>query len=143
MTTSGPERIAFFVSSHGFGHASRSCAVMQALREKQPALGLRVYTETPEWFFRDAVGDVDYRQLRTDVGLVQRSPLKEDIPATLKKLAQFMPFSPAAVDALAEEIADQDLVGISQTRRTAVLHRALRYSNRPMNAALRMIQPMG
>ena len=110
MTTSGPERIAFFVSSHGFGHASRSCAVMQALREKQPALGFRVYTETPEWFFRDAVGDVDYRRLRTDVGLVQRSPLKEDIPATLKELAQFMPFFPAAVDALAAEIADQDLV---------------------------------
>ena len=110
MTTSAPERIAFFVSSHGFGHASRACAVMQALREQRPAVELRVYTETPEWFFRDSVGDVHYRHLRTDVGLVQRSPLLEDIPATIEELARFMPFRPAVVDSLAAEIADCELV---------------------------------
>jgi hypothetical protein len=110
MTTPRRERIAFFVSSHGFGHASRACAVMQALRQKRPELELRIYTETPEWFFRDSVGDVDYRRLQTDIGLVQRSPLLEDIPATIEKLAGFMPFHPAVVDGLAAEIADCDLV---------------------------------
>lgn len=110
MTKAGPDRIAFFVSSHGFGHASRACAVMQALREQRPAIGLRVYTETPEWFFRDSVGDVDYRSLRTDIGLVQRSPLLEDVPATIEELARFMPFRPTVVDGLAAEVADCDRV---------------------------------
>ncbi|WP_410346789.1 hypothetical protein [Thioalkalivibrio sp.] len=110
MNGSRPVRISFFVSSHGFGHASRACAVMQSLRRQQPDLSLRVYTRTPEWFFRDSVGRLDYRAWQTDIGLVQRSPLREDVPATLAELAAFMPFRPGVVDRLAAEIADQDLV---------------------------------
>lgn len=110
MNASAPARIAFFVSSHGFGHASRACAVMQSLRRQRPDVELRVYTRTPEWFFRDSVGELDYRGRQTDVGLVQRSPLLEDLPATLVELAAFMPFRSRAVDHLAAEIADQDLV---------------------------------
>lgn len=110
MNGSRPLRISFFVSSHGFGHASRACAVMQSLRRQQPDLSLRVYTRTPEWFFRDSVGKLDYRAMQTDIGLVQRSPLLEDVPATLAELAAFMPFRPGVVDGLAAEIADQDLV---------------------------------
>ncbi|MCA1791478.1 MAG: hypothetical protein LC667_17015, partial [Thioalkalivibrio sp.] len=68
------------------------------------------YTETPAWFFRDSVGEVDYRALRTDIGLVQRSPLLEDIPATLEQLAAFMPFRPALVNKLARQIVDRNLV---------------------------------
>jgi len=83
---------------------------MQAVRQERPKSELRVYTETPEWFFHDSVGDVDYRRLRTDIGLVQRSPLLEDIPATIAELARFMPFDPAVVDGLGAEIADCDLV---------------------------------
>ncbi len=32
----GRRRIAYFVTAHGFGHASRSCGVMQAVLEKNP-----------------------------------------------------------------------------------------------------------
>jgi hypothetical protein len=110
MQATKPPRIAFFVSSHGFGHAARACAVMQSLRRLRPDSELRVYTETPAWFFRDSVGEVDYRSLRTDIGLVQRSPMLEDIPATLEQLAAFMPFRPALVDELARQILYRDLV---------------------------------
>lgn len=110
MTAQERPRIVFFVSSHGFGHAARACAVMQSLRRLRPGVELRVYTETPEWFFRDSVGTVDYRILRTDIGLVQRSPLHEDVPATIEELAAFMPFRPAVVDGLAAANADRDLL---------------------------------
>ncbi|TVP88951.1 MAG: hypothetical protein EA347_05110 [Thioalkalivibrio sp.] len=110
MNGSRPARITFFVSSHGFGHASRAGAVMQALRQQRPEVELRVYTGTPEWFFRHSVGDLDYRTCQTDIGLVQRSPLIEDVPATLAELRAFMPFRPGVVDRLAAEIVDQDLV---------------------------------
>lgn len=32
--------IAFFISAHGFGHASRASAVMAALRQRDPACRL-------------------------------------------------------------------------------------------------------
>lgn len=110
MTARETPRIVFFVSSHGFGHAARACAVMQSLREQQPDVQLRVYTQTPEWFFRDSVGKTDYRTLRTDIGLVQLSPLQEDVTATIEELSAFMPFRPSEVYGLAAAIADQDLV---------------------------------
>ncbi len=105
-----PPRISFVVSSHGFGHAARACALMQALRRLLPELELRVYGGTPEWFFKKSVGAIDYRHLDTDVGLVQRSPLLEDIPATLERLAEFMPFRGERVENLARELRGQDLV---------------------------------
>nr|WP_296751272.1 hypothetical protein [Thioalkalivibrio sp.] len=83
---------------------------MQSLRRLRPDSELRVYTETPAWFFRDSVGEVDYRPLRADIGLVQRSPMLEDIPATLNELAAFLPFRPALVNELARQIADRDVV---------------------------------
>ena len=57
--------IAFFVTPHGFGHASRTCAVMAALRERNSTLGFEIYTTVPEWFFKASIQTepvCEYRQ---------------------------------------------------------------------------------
>ena len=73
----GARRLAYFVSPHGFGHAARACAVMQAVRTAWPDVVFEVFTLVPEWFFAESLGSgFRHHLLRTDVGLVQRTTLR-------------------------------------------------------------------
>jgi hypothetical protein len=79
--------VAFFVSPHGFGHAARACAVMAEMRRQCPAIHFEVFTEVPRWFFSESLPRCfSYHHLASDVGLVQRSPLIEDLEATIDRL---------------------------------------------------------
>ena len=84
--------ISYFVSSHGFGHAARACAVIEKLSTLTDT-NLIIFSETPKWFFDNSLRiDFEYYSIRTDVGLVQRSPLVEDLEKTLLELEDFYPF---------------------------------------------------
>lgn len=83
-------RLAWFVSPHGFGHAARSAAVMEALGLRLAGLELDLWTTVPEWFFRESLTvPFRYRPLACDVGLVQKSPVEEDLPATVAGLERW------------------------------------------------------
>ena len=98
-------RIAYFVTAHGFGHASRSCGVMQALLEKNPQSQFEIFTEVPKWFFTDSLDvDVGYNRIKTDVGMVQTSPFQADLDATIAQLKQFLPFNSRSTTTLANKI---------------------------------------
>ena len=84
--------ISFFVSSHGFGHAARACAIIDNLSILTNT-NFFIFTETPKLFFDNSLRiDFDYYPIRTDVGLVQRNPLVEDLEKTLLELEDFYPF---------------------------------------------------
>lgn len=100
MTT--PLRLAYFITSHGFGHAARAAAVMAALQEHHPAIQFDIFTQVPRWFFHDSlVRDFRYYHVCTDVGLVQTTALDEDLLATAQRLAAFLPYKQALVTTLA------------------------------------------
>jgi len=81
-------RVAYFVSPHGFGHAARACAVMEAMTLLCPEMHFDIYTEVPRWFFAESLSrKFSYRCFPSDVGLVQISPLSEDLQATVVRLA--------------------------------------------------------
>lgn len=102
-------RIAFFITPHGFGHAARACAIMEALYRRQDECRFDIFTRIPHWFFKDSLPPCfQYHDLASDVGLVQRSPLEVDLDATLEQLDAFLPFSNDTVSALAETIARLD-----------------------------------
>jgi hypothetical protein len=86
----GRKRIAYFVSPHGFGHAARTAAIVEALGERFPELEVDLWTSVPEWFFAESL-TVPYRYqgLACDVGLVQKSPMEEDLDASLVELGEF------------------------------------------------------
>ena len=87
------KRIAYFVSHHGFGHAARASAVMQAIHSLRPDIEFELFTRAPRWFFDMSLTfRYGYQEITTDVGLIQQSPLEEDLPATIRKLANFLPF---------------------------------------------------
>jgi hypothetical protein len=97
--------IAYFISPHGYGHAARGSAVMAALHNLKPALRFEIFTQVPEWFFQESLpGSFGYHSLLTDIGLVQKSSLVEDLPATVQRLQEFLPFDPANIDQLAGQV---------------------------------------
>ncbi len=86
----GLTRFAYFVSPHGFGHAARTAAIVEALAHRLPACRVDLWTSVPRWFFEESL-TVPYllHELECDVGLVQKSPVAEDLPASLAALQRF------------------------------------------------------
>ncbi|MDE0820571.1 MAG: hypothetical protein OSA95_05595, partial [Opitutales bacterium] len=103
--------IACFLSSHGYGHAARTCAILNAAAELEPTLRVQLFTEVPEWFFAESL-EIPYQLhiCKTDVGLVQTSVFSHDVAATLRELDEYFPLSDAYVDDLASKISGCQLV---------------------------------
>ncbi len=99
-------RIAYFISPHGFGHAARACAVMDAAYLLSPRLRFEIFTTVPRWFFQESLSrSFGYHPLLTDIGLVQETPLHSDLSMTLDRLNRFYPFEGGHLDGLAREIS--------------------------------------
>jgi len=97
--------IAYFVSPHGFGHASRSSAIMEALYELEPDIRFEIFTSLPFWFFEESVlCGFGFHSLLTDIGLVHKSSLDEDIPETVRSLERFLPFDRSLIKGLAGQL---------------------------------------
>lgn len=78
---------------------------MTALGELLPSAHFEIYSKVPRWFFEDSVAaPFTYHSLLTDLGLVQSTPLREDLGATVRALDDFLPFDPIAIKALAARI---------------------------------------
>lgn len=88
------KNVAYFISPHGFGHAARACAVIQAANTVLPNVHFHLFTTVPEWFFQNSLeSNWSYHSLLCDIGLVQKTAFQEDIEATLRELGRFLPFS--------------------------------------------------
>ncbi len=99
-------RLAYFISSHGFGHAARASAVMKALLKKHPQLRFIIFTQTPQWFFQETLSDrFEYVNVQTDVGMVQQNPTREDFAASISALNAFKNNFHAQARALAGRLA--------------------------------------
>lgn len=87
------KRIAYFISPHGFGHAARAAAVMQAISDLDDSVGFEIFTTVPSWFFQDSLSaSFSCHALLTDIGLVQISAFQADLDQTLRSLDDFLPF---------------------------------------------------
>lgn len=98
--------IAYFISPHGFGHAARAAAVMAAIHQLSPTVHFEIFTQVPEWFFAESLTvPFGYHPLLTDIGLVQQNSLIEDLPGTLRRLEDFLPFAPEQLEGLARQLS--------------------------------------
>jgi UDP:flavonoid glycosyltransferase YjiC (YdhE family) len=97
--------MAYFVSPHGYGHAARAAAIMIALQKHLEVTRFEIFTRVPAWFFADSLtSPFGYHPLLTDIGLAQKNSLTEDLPETLRRLAEFLPFDAALVADLARQL---------------------------------------
>ena len=77
-----------YATGHGFGHMTRLCEVLRAVRERAPSLPITFVGTLPERLVRRAVpGPLAFRAVATDVGLVQRDALEIDEPASAARCA--------------------------------------------------------
>jgi hypothetical protein len=82
--------VVFYVSGHGFGHASRIIEVVNALQAKAPRVSVHVRTSAPRWLFDLTVrGRMTLDHAVTDVGVVQIDSLTPDLRATLDRATAF------------------------------------------------------
>ena len=99
--------IACFITPHGYGHAARAAAVMEALAQSASGtVEFHIFTKVPRWFFRDSLTvPFHYHPVLTDIGLVQKTPLQADLRETVERLDRFLPFEGSAVEALARRVS--------------------------------------
>jgi hypothetical protein len=91
--------VAFYISGHGFGHASRSIELINALIDRRPGLGVIVRTQAAAWLFRrTAHPSVELSPVQTDTGVVQIDSLRLDAAETIHRAHEFMTFFDQRVD---------------------------------------------
>ncbi len=95
--------VVFYISGHGFGHASRNIEVINALLATQPDLKVIVRTSAAEWLFRRTVlGPFQYLRLEADPGVVQIDSLRLDANETVRRATAYV----RDLDRAAREEAD-------------------------------------
>lgn len=97
------------LSSHGFGHGSRTAAVLAEVAARRPHWRLVLSTALPEDFLALAFGSVpvERRPCQWDVGVIQADALSVDPPATLAALERLEAALPAQLQAEAAWLAGQ------------------------------------
>jgi hypothetical protein len=82
-----PPIVYVAITGHGFGHATRTTAVMNEIRQRCPEVIFLVTSTAPRWLLdRQIQGEFIHRPRSLDVGVVQKDSLKMDRAATLEKL---------------------------------------------------------
>jgi L-arabinokinase len=71
-------RIVFYISGHGFGHASRDIELIGAIAAAQDDARFIVRTAVPAWLFERARARTEVQPLEADTGLVQIDSLRFD-----------------------------------------------------------------
>jgi L-arabinokinase len=88
MTVGAP--LVFYISGHGFGHASRDIEVINTLGRRRPGVRILVRTTVPPWFFeQSAQVPMELQQAEVDTGVVQIDSLRLDEDATARQAARF------------------------------------------------------
>jgi hypothetical protein len=106
--------IVFYVSGHGFGHATRSIELLKVLAARIPDARIVVRTAAPLWLFRaTAPKTVELATVETDVGVVQIDSINIDERETAIRAARFY----SAFD----ERADAEAAFLEMERATIVL----------------------
>ena len=82
--------VVFYITGHGFGHAVRQIAIVNALAHRRPDVGIVVRSSVAPWLFARSVrASVRLEPGVVDTGAVQRGSLDVDIPATLAAAQAF------------------------------------------------------
>ncbi len=103
------KNIAFFISPHGYGHATRSLAVMAALRELDSDYFFHIFSRVPKFLLDQSIaGAYRLHELDCDIGLVQKSALEIDLDGTLAQLADFLPFEQRYIDEMGSRLESLD-----------------------------------
>jgi L-arabinokinase len=82
--------LVFYISGHGFGHATREIEIILILQGLAPDLPITVSTQVPPWLFeRSLDSSVTLRNVECDTGLIQTDSLRADERASIQRASEF------------------------------------------------------
>ena len=87
------QTIAYFVSSHGFGHATRSVAIINEIHSRKKEFKFIILSSLPELFWKNNLlpsADYQTHQIETDIGLVQKDSFHFDLDETVSSLKKYL-----------------------------------------------------
>jgi hypothetical protein len=107
--------LVWYVSGHGFGHASREIEIINAIRDRRPDLPIVIRTGAKRWIFDLTLrSPVEFQTTECDTGIVQIDSLRLDEAATLRLADDFYRSFDAKVSAerrVIESLGAQLVVG--------------------------------
>lgn len=122
--------VVFYITGHGFGHASRAIEVINELLARDHGVQIHIRTEAARWLFDLTVRDsFTYQSVETDTGIVQFDSLRLDERASVERACVFMSTFAARVEHEAATlkaieaqlvIADMPALGIAAARQAAI-----------------------
>ena len=85
-----PKRNLYVATTdHGFGHTTRTAAVVAEIQALAPEIGIIMVTTAPQWLLRQYLtNDFIHRKCALDVGVIQSDSLTVDKRATLQQLIE-------------------------------------------------------
>lgn len=86
-------KIGVFISGHGFGHGTRTCAILREISRLIPC-NFDIFSNLPTWFFKQNLSplNITLHHIKTDIGLVQKTPFLHDLDETVNQLKKFVRF---------------------------------------------------
>jgi hypothetical protein len=101
--------VFFYISGHGFGHAVRQIAIINALGARRPGLEIVVRTSAPRRLFNQTMRvPITFLETATDTGVVQIDSVRLDARATVARAAEFYRTLPARAAAEAAILNDRN-----------------------------------
>ena len=87
------QTIAYFVSSHGLGHATRTASIIEEIHASRKDIHFLIISDLPTLFWQknldQAIPFTTYR-LKTDIGLFQTDPLHFDLIKSVDLINQYL-----------------------------------------------------
>src|SRR5215472_6683604 len=83
-------QLAFYISGHGFGHASRQIEIINAVARRAPDAGILIRSSAPKRLFERTVrAAYELDPGAADVGVLQVDSLQPDEDATVDHAREF------------------------------------------------------
>ena len=88
-------KIACFISSHGYGHATRCLAVLDSLSQKFQPLEISIFSSFSKSFLEQNLNSSKFtsHNTKTDIGLIQKTPFEHDLAQTVFEWERFLNFT--------------------------------------------------
>jgi hypothetical protein len=78
---------------------------MEAILRRNANVHFELFTTCPPQLFKASIGDdFGYHAVQPDIGVIQLSPLKEDLQATCDQLDKMLPYNKKLIHSLAEQL---------------------------------------
>ena len=103
--------IAYYITSHGYGHGVRSAGIIRAVHQLFPQLAVNIVSELPSAFLTNQIGEGRhaFRARSFDIGMVQLDSIRVDVEATLNRIEQLYSKRREIVDEEREYLAGRGI----------------------------------